>query len=411
MKILHVPHGYRPARGGAEDLCLGLSEGLAAQGHDVRVIVTDLATPEGLYRFGVAPSGARDETMNGVDVQRIGPGAAYRAGNVIYRRDPYSVQPTAIRLRRSVRDRLTAAIRSEIESYRPDIVLTLPHLFENVRAVFEIHGTDPFPLVWMPLLHEEDPNWPFDEIRELIPSADALVAVTRHEATRLVDAYGADPDRVHVISPGVVVPDQPPGAIDGPPTVLYLGRIAASKGIDRLVRAMEAVWHAVPETRLVVAGATTPETEQIRAMLADVTDGSRDGAVELIPDLSESEKQRLLRSASVLVLPSTMESFGIVLLEAWASATPVIALDTPVMSEVVTGGVDGILVDPDDDETMADTITGLLSEPERARSMGLAGFDKVRTRYSWDDVAKSLETVYESVIESADRPPYRPAQG
>jgi glycosyltransferase involved in cell wall biosynthesis len=373
------------------------------------VIVADLATPEGLYRFGVAPSGAGDEAITGVNVRRVSPGVAYRAGNVIYRRDPYSVQPTATRLRRSVRDRLTAAIRSEIDTYRPDIVLTLPHLFENVRAVFEIHGTDPFPLVWMPLLHEEDPNWPFDEIRELLPSTDALVAVTKHESARLVDGYDADPRRVHVISPGVAVPDDPPHPVDGPPTVLYLGRIAASKGIDRLARAMEAVWRVVPETRLVIAGATTPETEQIRVMLVDTTTGPGGAAVEVLPDLSESEKQGLLRSSSVLVLPSTMESFGIVLLEAWASATPVIALDTPVMTEVVTGGIDGVLVDPDDDEAMADAIAELLSDPDRARSMGLAGFRNVTDRYSWDVAAEQLEAVYESVIRNDGPSPSSPS--
>ncbi|MEA3510517.1 MAG: glycosyltransferase family 4 protein, partial [Actinomycetota bacterium] len=360
MKILHVPHGYRPARGGAEDLSVGLSEGLAARGHSVRVVVADLATPEGLYRFGVAPSGAADEVVNGVDVRRVTPGAAYRAGNVIYRRDPYSVQPTAIRLRRAVRDRLTSALRSEIDSYRPDVVLTLPHLFENVRAVFEIHSDDPFPFVWMPLLHEEDPNWPIDEIRELIPSADALVALTNHEAARLIDGYGASPDRVHVIPPGVYVPEDPPDAPDGPPTVLYLGRLAVSKGIDRLVQAMGAVWGALPQTRLVIAGATTPETAGIKAMLADYTAGSETGDVEFLPDLSESEKQRRLHAASVLVLPSTMESFGIVLLEAWASAVPVVALDTAVLRDVVVDGVDGRLVEPGG-EALSESIIDLLT--------------------------------------------------
>jgi glycosyltransferase involved in cell wall biosynthesis len=403
MKILHVPHGYRPARGGAEDLCLGLSESLAARGHSVRVIVTDLATPEGLYRFGVAPSGAGDETTNGVDIRRVNPGVAYRTGNVIYRRDPYSIRPIATRLRRSVRDRLTAAIRFEIDTYRPDVVLTLPHLFESVRAVFEIHDADPFPLVWMPLLHEEDPNWPFDEIRELLPSADALIAVTNHEAARLIDGYGADPERVHVISPGVAVPDDPPDTVDGPPTVLFLGRLAASKGIYRLAEAMEAVWRAVPEARLVIAGATTPETARIRAMLADTTAGSGSGIVEILPDLTESEKQGLLRSASVLVLPSTMESFGIVLLEAWASATPVIALDTPVMREIVTSGIDGVLVDPSDDEELAGEISGLLTDPGHARAMGLSGFRNVADRYSWDAAAEQLEAIYESIVETGRR--------
>lgn len=399
MKILHIPHGYPPARGGAEDLSAGLSEGLAARGHDVRVVVADLASPEGLYRFGIAPSNFLDETINGVAVRRIDPGIAYRIGSVVYRRDPYSAGPTADRLRRSVSSRLSTAIRSEIETYRPDVVLTLPHLFENVRVVFEIHGRDPFPLVWMPLLHEEDPYWPFDTIRRLLPSTDALVAVTAHEAGRLVDGYGAAPDRVHVIPPGIVVPVDPPAPAVVPPTVLYLGRISASKGIDRLARAMETVWRAVPDARLVIAGASTLETAEIQAMLARSAPGSGRGAVDFVLDFADSDKQRLLRAASVLVLPSAVESFGIVLLEAWASGTPVVALSTPTMRDVVTDGRDGLLVDSDGDEEMAGAIIECLTDPDRARSMGLAGFRNAADRYTWDAAAQSLEAVYESILD------------
>lgn len=399
MKILHVPHGYRPARGGAEDLSVGLSEGLAVRGHDVRVVVADLATPEGLYRFGVAPSGATDETINGVDVRRVSPGIAYRIGNVIYRRDPYSVRPNAVRLRRSVRDRLTTAIRSEIDAYRPDVVLTLPHLFENVRSVLEIHGKDPFPLVWMPLLHEEDPNWPFDEIRSRVPAADALVAVTAHEADRLITGYGADPGRVHVIPPGVSVPEEPPVSETGPPMVLFLGRLTTSKGIDRLVTSMAAVWDAVPTARLVIAGTATPETAAVEASLHRETGAAAPGTVEFLRNLPEEGKHRLIATASVLVLPSTVESFGLVLLEAWASAVPVVAFNTPVLRDVVDDGVDGSLVDPDG-HALSGAIIDLLVDPERARSMGLAGFEKVSTRYSWDAAAERLETVYESIVGS-----------
>ena len=397
MKILHLPHGYPPARGGAEDLIAGLSKGLAARGHDVRIVVANLATPEGLYRFGIGPSADSNQTIDGVSVRRIDPGIAYRVGNVAYRRDPYSATPTANRLRRSVSARLSAAIRTEIEAFRPDVVLALPHLFENVRIAFEIRRRDPFPLAWMPLLHEDDPYWPFDDVRRLLPAADAVVAMTAHEATRLVDGYGAEPDRIHVIPPGVVAPTNPPEQTTGPPTVLYLGRIAASKGIDRLARSMDTVWRTVPDAHVILAGASTLDTAGIQAVLTSAAARSGTGTVDFLPDFSDSDKQGLLRSASVLVLPSTVESFGIVLLEAWASATPVVALDTPTMRDVVTDGVDGLLVGPDDDRAMAEAIIACLADPDRARSMGLAGFRKVGDSYSWAKAARHLEAVYRSI--------------
>jgi glycosyltransferase involved in cell wall biosynthesis len=400
MRILHLPHGYRPARGGAEDLCLELSEGLAARGHEVRVVTADLASPEGLYRFGIGRSDAADEVVNGVEIRRVDSGAAYRIGTVVYRRDPYSANPIAERLRRPARKRLATAIRSELNSYRPDVVLTLPHLFENVRAVFEIHRDDPFPLVWMPLLHEADPNWRFDEVRRLASSADALIALTAHEADRLIDDYGADPRRIHVVPPGVDVPSDPPRALDGPPTVLFLGRIGSSKGIDHLARAMEDVWQVVPKARLVVAGATTPETAGIESRLNRYDDDPAVRVVEVHRDISELEKEQYLHSATVVVLPSTIESFGIVLLEAWAAATPVVTFDSPVMREVVEQGVDGLLVDPGDDAALASAITGLLTDPRRSRSMGLAGFAKVQRRYSWARAAEQVEKIYTSIIRS-----------
>jgi len=398
MRILHLPHGYRPARGGAEDFCLELSEGLAARGHEIRVVTADLASPEGLYRFGIGRSDAVDEVVNGVEIRRIDSGAAYRIGTVVYRRDPYSASPIAERLRRPARKRLATAIREEMNTYRPDVVLTLPHLFENVRAVFEIHRDDPFPLVWVPLLHEADPNWPFDEVRRWASSADALIALTAHEADRLVDDYSADPYRIHVVPPGVDVPSDPPRALDGPPTVLFLGRIGSSKGIDHLARAMEDVWQAVPEARLVVAGASTPETAEIESGLDQHADEPSDRVVEVHRDVSESEKERHLRSATVVVLPSSIESFGIVLLEAWAAATPVVAFDTPVMRDVVEEGTDGLLVDPGDDAALAGAISSLLTDPKRSRSMGLAGFAKVKRRYSWARAAEQVEKIYASII-------------
>lgn len=404
MRVLHLPHGYWPATGGAERLAEGWSEGLAARGHDVQVSVADLATPEGLYRFGIPPTGRESESLNGVAIHRIGLGTTYRLGGTIFRSDPYAPGVAGDRIRRSIRTHLTSTLRDEIEQFKPDVVLTLPHLFENVRIVFELQRDFRFPLVWAPMLHETDPNWPFDEVRDMAGRADAILAMTSFEADRLATAYGADSDRVHVVAPGVDVPDVLPYPVDGPPTVIYLGRLSRSKGLDVLPATMTEIWNHVPEARLVVAGATTPDAPFIRAAFSEIRLPS-EHAVEFHEDISEEDKQRLLSNATVLVLPSDRESFGIVLLEAWALATPVIAADSPVIRSTVRDGIDGFLFPAGDATALASTLKACLEDTERSRSLGLAGYERVRSEYSWSVAAERLETVCEQAIARPSQDP------
>ncbi len=404
MKIIHLPHGYWPATGGAERLTEGWSDGLVVRGHSVQVSVADLATPEGLYRFGIAPTGHADETRNGVVIHRIGLDQSYRIGGAFFRRDPYAPGAAGDRIRRRIRDRLSTALRSEIEQFDPDVVLTLPHLFENVRVVFDLHRDMGFPLVWAPLLHESDPNWPFDEVRDMLGSADALVAMTPSEATRLISGYGADPTRVHVVPPGVTVDSVPPDAIDGPPTVLYLGRVDHAKGLEILPKTMSTIWEHLPEARLVIAGAATPDSPQIQATF-DSIDAPTEQSVVFHEDISEEEKQQLLRAATVLVLASVRESFGIVLLEAWASATPVVVADSPVMRDTVNDGIDGVLVSAGNDRSFAEALLRRLEDPEGSRAMGLAGYEKIHKEYSWASAAGRLEHVYEQAVSHRSQNP------
>jgi len=397
MNVLHLPHGYWPATGGAEHLTRGWSEGLAARGHSVQVSTPDLATPEGLYRFGVPATGRSNEVLNAVTVHRMGLDAVYRFGSSVFRRDPYAPGNTGDRLRRRIRSRLTNDLRREIVQFQPDVVLTLPHLFENVRIVFELHDELAFPLVWGPLLHESDPTWPFDEISNLVKVPDALIAMTPSEADRLVTRYGADAERVHIVPPGISAPDTLPDTLVDAPTVLYLGRVTSSKGLEVLAEAMGFAWDCQPETRLVIAGAATPDSPKIREMFTRVAEFTN-STVEFHTDITEQEKQRLLRTSTALVLPSDRESFGIVLLEAWAAAIPVIALDSPVSRDIVTTGVDGTLVDSRDGRRFAHAILELVGNETKSRQMGVAGFMRVRSEYSTDRVSCLLEDVYNKAI-------------
>jgi hypothetical protein len=96
-----------------------------------------------------------------------------------------------------------AALKGHIESWRPDVVVALPHLVKNVELVLRVRERLPFPLVMLPLLHESDPNWPLVVVKEALTLADAVVAYTVHEKARLVSDYCVPHERVFVGGMGV----------------------------------------------------------------------------------------------------------------------------------------------------------------------------------------------------------------
>jgi alpha-maltose-1-phosphate synthase len=108
----------------------------------------------------------------------------------------------------------------------------------------------------------------------------------------------------------------------------------------------------------------------------------------------------LLTHATVFACPSLYEPLGIVNLEAMACATAVVASRTGGIPEVVSDGVTGLLVEPDDPAALADALNVLLRDPERARAMGQAGRIRAETEFSWTAVAEQTADLYAKVMNS-----------
>ena len=122
-------------------------------------------------------------------------------------------------------------------------------------------------------------------------------------------------------------------------------------------------------------------------------------------DISEDDKHRLLRTATVLILPSVRESFGVVLLEAWAAGTPVVAIDSPVIRDTVIDGIDGVLVPEGNDRLLAGALLDRLEDPIGSRTMGLACYARLESEYSWESAAARLEHAYRQTISRRSQDP------
>jgi phosphatidylinositol alpha-mannosyltransferase len=178
-----------------------------------------------------------------------------------------------------------------------------------------------------------------------------------------------------------------------PLRILFIGQAVERKGLPVLLRAFEALREQLPGT-LTLVGA---EPEDVAHLMLDGRD------VTALGNVSEERKLAELRRADVLCAPSLRgESFGMVLTEAFASCTPVVASDIPGYRDVVRDGRDGILTPPGDALAVAEALRALaLDRPMRAR-MAAAARERAE-RFAWPHVAAEVADTYEQAIATAAR--------
>jgi phosphatidylinositol alpha-mannosyltransferase len=177
--------------------------------------------------------------------------------------------------------------------------------------------------------------------------------------------------------------------------ILFVGRPEERKGLPVLLQAFEGLVEHVP-ARLRVIGSSI---EDVKRYLGGSASESR---VEALGGVAVQELWRHMHEADVLCAPSLAgESFGMVLTEAFAAGTPVVASEIAGYSDVVTDGTDGVLVPPANPQRLAEELQRLYLEPGTREAMGRAA-RRSATRYAWPHVAEEVEEVYDEVLRASE---------
>jgi phosphatidylinositol alpha-mannosyltransferase len=180
---------------------------------------------------------------------------------------------------------------------------------------------------------------------------------------------------------------------DGTPNVLFVGRHEPRKGLLDLLKAHRILRKTGSGSRLLIVGSGPQEREARRYVATRGLQG-----VEFLGRVSDTEKAQLYKTADVYASPATGgESFGIVLLEAMAAGTPIVASDIHGYKGVVRRGREGLLVPPREPRELAIAIDRLLRDPALREQMGAAGQARAE-EFSWPRVTAKVEDYYGFVI-------------
>jgi glycosyltransferase involved in cell wall biosynthesis len=233
---------------------------------------------------------------------------------------------------------------------------------------------------WAPLSKSADRDW-LELERKTFREARAIFGKTRWVCRAVVDDYGCDPAKVFPVGGGTnsILPTLA-GKAYGRRIALFVGNKYELKGVPTLLEAWATVREELPEALLWIVGVDPPRGARAELPTAQWLGylGDRD------------ELDALYRDASVFVLPTRFEAWGNAVAEAMGCGLPCITTDVGGLPEVVDDGTTGVLVPPQDPDSLAAALIALLSDPARAEELGRAGYEKARTQLTWRAVADRM---------------------
>jgi glycosyltransferase involved in cell wall biosynthesis len=396
MNILFICDEYPPGpNGGIGSITRSLATELAQQGHAVFVA--------GLYshEFG----GKDYEELEGVKIWRFRYGFRLGKSKILYkvqRKLPSLVKRTLF-ARSSFREYCTA-IETIITQYQIELIehpdwisygydlglsdVSLPK--GNTPLILKLHGSR----TYLGYLNNKSIHSAFRSIdASLLQRADDVVAVSQFTAD-LNKKLFQYPNKISVLYNGLKVPPYADPIGRATDRVVFAGTLVAQKGIYQLVRAWPLVLKQKPDAQLFILG--KGDQEPLRKLISETHQKS----IRFLGHQPFEGVQQQLSLATLAVLPSYNETFGLVAIEAMGTGCPTIFTKRSAGPEIINDGIDGLLVDPDNLNEIAEKIITLMEDATLRETIGRAGREKVLAAFDIRVCAAKHLAHYQHVIDA-----------
>jgi glycogen(starch) synthase len=375
LKILMLTWEYPPnIIGGLSRHVYGLSVHLTKMGHEVHVITA---------RGSDLPA---IETMNGVNVYRINP---------INGQDESFLAWIG---------GLNLAFVFKAEKLAMEIPFDLIHAHDWLVGSAAIVLKD---LLEIPLLatihateygrnngiHTEMQRFIHDKEKQLVSASDQLIVCSDYMKDSLPDIFKAGHEKIAVIPNGIEPPETTVTAEEIFPDlaqkkyIFSIGRMVKEKGFETIIAAAEIAREKQLDYYFVIAG-KGPMLDSYRQQIIA---RNLEAYVQFVGYITDEERNALISGSEMAVIPSLYEPFGIAALETMILGKPTIVSNTGGMQKIVKHLQTGLWMEPGNPESLLEQIKFLMSNPDRAKEIGIKGSQMVKGLYGWDRIAS--ETV------------------
>lgn len=437
MEIVHIVPRYLPAVSGEAVALHSIAKRLAQKGHKVKVYTTNAIDATAMYSSQGRVVDRNFEVIDGVEVHRFPVNYKFLAkfkGVVNKNRFLYSTDEIYEYI-----DQIKEKIMSEsgLNNLITKIFLSpliarlfvprapisnklLKNILRENPDLYHVHGiptSSPIygyiaakktkkPLIIKLAFHPSDKLYYSPLTFKILNEADAIIGNTTADID-ILSKFGISKEKITITGDGIDLSNylKPKSSdlnafrekyklheYEG--VVFFLGRLQREKGVFNVI---DAVIQINKENRgnikLLIAG---PKYENSSSIIKEYE--RKYEFITYLGTISEKEKIIALHSSDILAVPSIVESFGIIYIEAWACKKPVIGADIPSTRALISYGEDGFYVKFGDIKSLAEKIEYLIENEKEKKEMGKTGFNKVKANYTEDIVFGKVHDVYQRVM-------------
>lgn len=401
MKILAISHIFPPAIDGGSKVVYQLSHQLENEGHQVIYLSSDCSST--------------DDFVN----------SKYKKISTIYHLPSNIYLPVYHHLRRPLKFfnlftpknsylhqliqifqkgpifKFIPFIKATIKiiKFKPDLIIAGPlpttiilyaNFFKKISTIYHLRPK----ILINSSFHQSDPDFSRLPLIKTLQQADFLWTLTKYETDFFIKNLKINPTKIILAGNGVEqgflkTKKSKTTNYDLSSTFLFVGSLAAHKRVDLLIKSFSTIYDLRSNTSLVIVGQKTlyfPQIEKIYKSLPKPVQKQ----IHFKFNVNNKDLIKIIDQCQFLVLPSVQESFGLVLVEAWARSKAVITSNIPSLKEIVTSSNGGLVFKTDDIDDFKQKIKQLILNPKLCQQLGQNGLTYVKNNYTWAKVSQKI---------------------
>jgi N-acetyl-alpha-D-glucosaminyl L-malate synthase BshA len=386
-----ISYEFPPCLGGVARYAFYLSKTISDMGHNVNVIASDHCG-----RINLDEKNLSVRYLNAIKKSPL----RLFSFNILTKKEIINLHKKEnFDIIHQIHDYYSIAIDKE-EIQKP-IIATIHHPFTAERKFFKMNNNF---FGYYSYLFKRRALFLEKMQKSVCEKADKIIAVSNYTAKNIAEEYDVPRRKMEVIPNGVDINRFNPKingketkerlGIKHDPVILFVGILNFHKGVEYLIKSFSKVIRAVPNAKLVIAG-DGPQRDYIIKLIDNL---NLKKSVKMIGKVRDDDLLRVYAASDVLVLPSLMEGFGMVLIEAMACGKPCVASRAGGVEDVIVDGETGFIVPPADSDSLYQAIHDILIDDMLSKKFGVAGRKRVEENFTWDHIARRTLGVYEKML-------------